>query len=61
MSKRIILHLRDGSDGVLALRAAKLLERDGFDSCVYGFGARETIFARRNKASITVYEDGLKE
>ena len=54
---KIILHLQPDSDGVPALVAALMLQREGHEQCVYGFEGGAKVFARRNKASITAYEE----
>ena len=55
---KIILHLNEGSDGILALRSAKALVRDGYEECAYRYESGAVTFARKNKSgSITVYED----
>ena len=58
---KVILHLKPDSDGILALRAARHLidnpeKRDAI--LQYGEGG-PVVFARRNKASITAYEQGV--
>lgn len=58
---RIILHLKDGSDGVLALRSAQkhLKDRPEWPECIYGYADGSNVFVRTNKASITAYEEGV--
>ena len=59
---KLILHIRDGSDGMLALRAARhlidhpdkadaLLEYSGLDGRVMG-----TVWVKRGKASLIAHE-----
>ena len=58
---RIILHIKDGSDGILALRAARHLiaNPEKPDALMqYGGNGGPIVWARRNKASITAYEQG---
>lgn len=59
---KIILHLNAGSDGYGALLAAKRLTEDGHQECIYTFASHEGKFlARRNQASISVWEDWRDE
>ena len=56
---KLILHIKDGSDGILALRAARHLidHPEKADAVLqYGGDAGTEVWARRNKASITAYE-----
>jgi hypothetical protein len=58
---KLILRLRDGSDGILALRAARHLI-DNPEKCdallQYGGDGGPQVWARRNKSSITAIEQG---
>jgi hypothetical protein len=51
--RRVILHLNDDSDGVLALRAAI---KDGHLSCVYSFGDTN-IYAYHTQTGVAARED----
>lgn len=53
---KLILHLNDGSSGILALRAATSLIRDGYTDCIYAYEDGTDIYVRRNKSSITAIE-----
>ena len=58
---KIILHLKDGSDGILALRAARhLIDNPEKPDVLLQFGedGGPIVWGRRNKASITAYEQG---
>lgn len=59
---KIILHIKDDSDGTLALRAARYLVENPEKPDVilqYGGEGGPVCFARRNKTSITAYEHGV--
>lgn len=53
---RIILSVADGSDGILALRAARALLASDHRDCVYAYDNGASIWAKRNKASVTARE-----
>jgi hypothetical protein len=54
--RRVLLHLNDDSDGVLALRAARQLIKDGHLSCVYSFGDTN-IYAYHTQTGVAARED----
>ena len=59
---KLILHLKKDSDGILALRAAThLVQNPDKKDCIMQYGGEggPLVFARRNKASITAYEQGI--
>ncbi len=56
---KLILRINDGSDGILALRAARhLIDNPEKPDAIlqYGGDGGPTVWVRRNKASITAYE-----
>lgn len=56
---KIILHVNDGSSGILALGAALALDRDGYEDCVYSYDGFD-VCAKKNKESITAWETLMK-
>lgn len=58
---RLILHINEGSDGILALRAARALIRDGYRECVYGFEGGAYIYAYRTRTGIAAREEPTPE
>lgn len=54
---RIILHLNKGSDGILALRAARSLMKDGHRSCVYSYENGVSIYAYHTMTGVAARED----
>lgn len=53
---KIILHLPNGSDGILALRAARNLIEHNHNTCIYTFTDGTVVDVRKNKRSVTAYE-----
>lgn len=53
---KVILRLNEGSSGILATRAAMALLASDHKDCIYSFGDTH-IWARRNKSSVTAYEE----
>lgn len=53
---RIILHVNDGSNGVLALRAACRLMKEGHKSCVYSFEDGTDIYAYHTATGVAARE-----
>lgn len=57
---RIILHLNEGSDGILALRAARNLIRDGHKSCIYGFEDGTNVYAYFTQTGVAAREEAAR-
>jgi hypothetical protein len=53
---RIILHLNDGSDGILALRAARSLMKGGHRSCIYSYENGVSVYAYRTQTGVAARE-----
>lgn len=53
---RIILHLNEGSDGILALRAARRLIQEGHKSRIYGFENGVSIYAYFTQTGVAARE-----
>ena len=53
----VTLYLNEGSDGILALRAAKALLRDGHKDCVYAYEDGAHIWAYRTKRGVVAREE----
>lgn len=54
---RIILRINGGSDGILALRAAHSLIRDGHKHCAYAYENGAVIWAYRTKTAVVAREE----
>jgi hypothetical protein len=54
---RVILHLNEGSDGILALRAARSLMKDGHRSCIYSYENGAIIYAYHTTTGVAARED----
>jgi hypothetical protein len=54
---RIILHLNEGSDGILALRAARRLISDGHKNCIYSFENGASIYAYCTVTGVAAREE----
>jgi hypothetical protein len=53
---RIILHVNEGSDGILALRAARRLMADGHRSCIYSYENGVSIYAYHTQTGVAARE-----
>lgn len=58
MGTRIILHINDGSDGILALRAARSLMNTPYRrSCIYSYENGVNVYAYHTQTGVAAREE----